>query len=132
MAGLALATGHPLRGLLLLPLVLVLQVMFVCGVAWPLSLANLVLRDIQQVLTFLCTALMMVEPDRLYVGLAPGPLKLLVYLNPLSYFILTYRSLILHAVAAREYLTDYAGPRWRLSARFPPLPTAKLAFWDYA
>src|SRR6202030_131515 len=97
VAGLAIATGHSLRGLVLLPLVLVLQVMFVCGVAWPLSLANLVLRDIQQMLTFLCTALMIVSPIAYAPDSAPGPLKLLVYLNPLSYFILTYQSLVVHA-----------------------------------
>src|SRR5204862_4762357 len=49
-----------------------------CGVAWPLSLANLVLRDIQQVLTFLCTALMIVSPIAFAPESAPGPLKLLV------------------------------------------------------
>jgi len=72
VAGLALATGHPLRGLLLLPFVLVLQIMFTCGVAWPLSLANLVLRDVQQMLTFLCTALMIVSPIAYSPDSAPG------------------------------------------------------------
>src|SRR5690349_5888414 len=93
VAGLALATGHPIRGIVFLPLVLVLQVMFVCGVAWPLSLANLVLRDVQQMLTFLCTALMIVSPIAYSPGSAPGPFQLLVYLNPLSYFVLTFQSL---------------------------------------
>src|SRR5260370_30492780 len=68
--------------------------MFLCGVAWPLSLANLVLRDIQQVLTFLCTALMIVSPIAYAPDSAPGPLKLLVYLNPVSYFVLTCQSLV--------------------------------------
>ena len=93
VAGFALATGHPIQGLPLLPLVLVLQIMFVCGVSWPLSLANLVLRDIQQILTFLCTALMIVSPIAYAPDAAPGPLKLLVYLNPVSYFVLTCQSL---------------------------------------
>src|SRR5207237_54595 len=81
------------KGWPLLPLVLVLQIMFVCGVSWPLSLANLVLRDIQQILTFLCTALMIVSPIAYAPDAAPGLLKLLVYLNPVSYFVLTCQSL---------------------------------------
>jgi lipopolysaccharide transport system permease protein len=134
VAGLALATGHPIRGILFLPLVLVLQVMFVCGVAWPLSLANLVLRDVQQMLTFLCTALMIVSPIAYSPGSAPGPLQLLVYLNPLSYFVLTFQSLavtgsfpsieIVLIMAALSLGTFLVG--------FRLFQKGKLAFWDYA
>jgi lipopolysaccharide transport system permease protein len=134
VAVLAMATGHSLRGLVLLPLVLILQVMFVCGVAWPLSLANLVLRDIQQVLTFLCTALMIISPIAFAPDSAPGPIKLLVYLNPLSYFILTCQSLVVHGSLppAKIVLIMLALSLGAFLLGFRLFQRGKLAFWDYA
>ncbi len=134
VAGLAMATGHSLRGLVLLPVVLVLQVMFVCGVAWPLALANLVLRDIQQVLTFLCTALMIISPIAFAPEAAPGPVKLLVYLNPLSYFILTYQSLVVRASLppADVLLVMLSLSFGGFLLGFRLFQRGKLAFWDYA
>lgn len=134
VAGLSMATGHSLRAMVLMPLVLVLQVMFVCGVAWPLSLANLVLRDIQQVLTFLCTALMIMSPIAFAPESAPGPLKLLVYLNPLSYFILTYQSLVIHASlpSAKIVLVMLGLSFGAFLLGFRLFQRGKLAFWDYA
>ena len=134
VAGLALATGHPIRGLVLVPIVLVLQIMFVCGVAWPLSLANLVLRDVQQVLTFLCTALMIVSPIAYAPDSAPGPLELLVYLNPLSYFILACQSLVvtgsLPPIKIVLVMTALSFGAFLLGFRL--FQRGKLAFWDYA
>ena len=129
-----LAAGHGSPGLLLLPFVLVLQMMFVCGIAWPLALASLVLRDIQQILSFVCTALMIVSPIAFQPEAAAGPLKLLVYLNPLSYYILTFQSLavtgslpsmkIVAIMLALSFGAFFLG--FRLFQR------GKLAFWDYA
>jgi lipopolysaccharide transport system permease protein len=130
----AIMLGRTGAALLLVPLVFALQLMFVCGLAWPLSLASLVLRDIQQLLTFLATALMIASPIAYAPDAAPGPLKLLVYINPLSYFILTFQDLMMHgrlpslpvifvvlALAFGPYLIGF-----RLFQR------AKHAFWDYA
>ena len=114
-------------GLVLLPLVLVLQVMFVCGVAWPLSLANLVLRDIQQVLTFLCTALMIVSP----IAYAPDCGARTAEAARILKSALLFHSHLSkpgcsRQSAAYEYRGDNARPvGWRLPARFPPLPTGQ-------
>lgn len=134
VAGLALATGHPLRGLLLMPVVFALQIMFVCGVAWPLSLANLVLRDVQQILTFLCTALMIVSPIAYAPDSAPGLLKLLVYLNPVSYFVLTSQSLMVAGTLppARVILVMTGFSFGAFFVGFRLFQRGKLAFWDYA
>jgi len=134
VAGFALATGHPIQGLPLLPLVLVLQIMFVCGVSWPLSLANLVLRDIQQILTFLCTALMIVSPIAYAPDAAPGPLKLLVYLNPVSYFVLTCQSLAVTGTLppTKIVLIMTALSFGAFVVGFRLFQRGKLAFWDYA
>ena len=134
VAALALATGHPLQGLLLLPVVFVLQIMFVAGLAWPLSLANLVLRDVQQILTFLCTALMIVSPIAYLPGSAPGPLKLLVYLNPVSYFVITCQSLVVTGspppMKVVLVMTALSGGAFVIGFRL--FQRGKLAFWDYA
>ena len=134
VGGLALATGHPLRGLLLLPVAFALQIMFVCGVAWPLSLANLVLRDVQQILTFLCTALMIVSPIAYAPDSAPGLLKWLVYLNPVSYFVLTCQSLVVTGTLppARVILVMTALSFGAFFLGFRLFQRGKLAFWDYA
>jgi lipopolysaccharide transport system permease protein len=134
VGGLALATGHPLRGLLLVPVAFALQIMFVCGVAWPLSLANLVLRDVQQILTFLCTALMIVSPIAYAPDSAPGLLKLLVYLNPVSYFVLTCQSLVVTGTLppASVVLVMTALSFGAFFLGFRLFQRGKLAFWDYA
>jgi lipopolysaccharide transport system permease protein len=130
----ALVLGGGGWALLLMPPVFALQLMFVCGLAWPLSLASLVLRDIQQLLTFLCTALMIASPIAYTPEAAPGLLRVLVYINPLSYFILTFQDLIMYgrlppapvilAVLALSFGPYLVG--FRLFQR------AKHAFWDYA
>jgi lipopolysaccharide transport system permease protein len=134
VAGLALATGHPVRGLLLLPVIFALQIMFVCGVAWPLSLTNLVLRDVQQILTFLCTALMIISPIAYAPDSAPGPLKLLVYLNPISYFVLACQSLVVTGSLppTKVVLVMTALSLGAFFIGFRLFQRGKLAFWDYA
>ncbi|MBV8889987.1 MAG: ABC transporter permease [Alphaproteobacteria bacterium] len=126
--------GYGSPALLLLPVVLALQIMFTTGLTWPLSLASLVLRDIQQVLAFLCTALMIASPIAYTIDSAPGPLRLLVLMNPLSYFILTFQSLVVRGILPGPKITAaclvlsfgmfFLG--FRLFQR------GKLAFWDYA
>jgi lipopolysaccharide transport system permease protein len=108
--------------------------MFVCGVAWPLSLANLVLRDVQQILTFLCTALMIVSPIAYAPDSAPGLLKLLVYLNPVSYFVLTSQSLMVTGTLppARVILVMTGFSFGAFFVGFRLFQRGKLAFWDYA
>jgi lipopolysaccharide transport system permease protein len=130
----ALLLGRVGWALMLVPLVFALQLMFVCGLAWPLALASLVLRDVQQLLTFVCTALMIASPIAYTPEAAPGPLQLLVYINPLSYFILTFQELIVYgrlppAAIVLAVLVLSFGPYvigFRLFQR------AKHAFWDYA
>src|SRR6266581_4125245 len=46
---------------LFVPVVWLFQLMFVMGLVWVLSLASLVLRDIQQVLMFVCMVLLIVS-----------------------------------------------------------------------
>jgi lipopolysaccharide transport system permease protein len=120
--------------LVLVPLVFAGQLMFVCGVVWPLALASLVLRDLQQLLSFLCTALMIASPIAYTPAAAPGALKVIVYINPLSYFILTFQELIVYgrlpppAVILAVLVLSLAP----FMIGFRLFQRAKHAFWDYA
>lgn len=91
---LALWLGHVNPLMLLIPVVLLLLVMFVCGVVWLLSLLNLVVRDIQYALTFVNMALLVVSPIAYTESMVPSSLKMVIYFNPLSYFIIPLHDLI--------------------------------------
>jgi homopolymeric O-antigen transport system permease protein len=79
---------------LLVPFALALLLMFLTGLTWMLSLANLVLKDIQQVLVYVTIVLLICSPIAYTPDMIPGALKFLIYLNPLAYFIITFQSLI--------------------------------------
>jgi len=91
--GLSFALGVGSWRLLLVPLFWLLAVAFVTGLAWTLSLANLVMRDVQQALVLVSMTLLIASPIAYTPDMAPGVLKMLVYLNPLSYFVLSLQDL---------------------------------------
>jgi len=91
----SLLLGKATLTLLLVPLCLLLQVMFVAGLTWLLSLGNLVLRDIQQLLTYATLILFMVSPIAYTPDMVPRRLVAVTYLNPLSYFVTSFQDLIL-------------------------------------
>ncbi len=119
---------------LLVPVVLLLLAMFVTGLVWLLSLANLVLRDIQQLLNYVSMILLIASPIAYTPAMLPRVFAVVIWLNPLSYFVLAIQDLVLFDV-------------------FPPLPVvvgclvlgiggfafgwrtfgrAKRVFFDYA
>ncbi len=71
---------------LLVPVILVAQLMFVTGVTWILSVLNLVLKDIQQILAMVTMVLLIVSPIAYTPEMAPNILKIMIWANPLSYF----------------------------------------------
>lgn len=79
---------------LLIPVLLLLQVMMVLGIVWLLSLASLVIRDIQQALGFVTMTLLIVSPIAYTPEMVPEKLKFLIYLNPLSYFVIGFQDII--------------------------------------
>jgi lipopolysaccharide transport system permease protein len=86
--------GRPSPMLLLIPVVMLLQIMFVTGVVWVLSLLNLLVRDIQQLLAYVTMILLVITPIAYTPDMAPGQLRFIMYLNPLFYFVTSYQSLI--------------------------------------
>ena len=89
------AVGTTSWTMLLLPIVVVLQTMFLIGLVWVLALANLILRDIQQILTYLTIILLIASPIAYTPSMIPSLLRPLIYLNPLSYFVIATQHLMI-------------------------------------
>ena len=87
---LAMFLGHLNIMMLGIPFILMLLIMFVSGLVWILSLMNMVMRDIQFILTFVTMALLIVSPIAYTESMVPESLKLVIYFNPLSYYIMYF------------------------------------------
>ncbi len=118
----------------LVPVILFLLMLFVTGLVWVLSLANLVLPDIQQVLSYLMMVLLITSPIAYTPSMLPPGFSILIWLNPLSYFVLSLQSAVvfgtfpqLGAIAGCIVLglVGFAFG-WQTFAR------AKTIFFDYA
>jgi lipopolysaccharide transport system permease protein len=68
--------------------------MALIGISWFLSLVNVVLRDLQNLITLLLVMLMIASPIAYTPAMVPGSLKLVIWLNPLAYFVLTYQRIL--------------------------------------
>ena len=95
----AAAAGRVTPWLLALPVVAALQVLFVIGLAWVLSLVVMVLRDLQNVIGFVLMALLLISPIAFTPDMLPAALRWVLWANPLSYFMLAYQSLLVHGTA---------------------------------
>jgi lipopolysaccharide transport system permease protein len=92
----ALALGRASPALLFLPVAWALLAMFTAGLAWLTSLGQLVARDVQQTLAYVSIALLIVSPIGYTPEMAPGAARLLVWLNPLSYFVIGFHDAALY------------------------------------
>jgi len=88
------AVGRATWNILFLPLIWVLQVIALIGVTWVLSLVNIVLRDLQNLVTLLLVTLMIASPIAYTPAMVPASLKLIILLNPFAYFVLTYQRVL--------------------------------------
>ena len=80
---------------LLVPIVMILQLMFVSGLVWVLSLAALVVRDIQHLIQYAVMMLAIITPIAYTPSMVPEALRALIYVNPLSYFVISFQYLII-------------------------------------
>ena len=94
IAVLAMILGRFSLAWLMVPFVITLLLMFLTGIVWVLSLANLVLKDIQQILTYVTLMLMVASPIAYTPDMLPASLNVLIYFNPLAYFIICLQSTI--------------------------------------
>lgn len=82
------------QALLLVPVFWALLLMFAMGIGWMFSLFSLVARDIQHGLGLVMMLLTVLSPFAYTPDMVPPSLKLILYMNPLSYFVLSFQQLI--------------------------------------
>ena len=87
------------------PFFWLMLVMFVSGLAWILSLVSLVLRDIQHLLGLMLLLLMILSPFAYTPDMVPQTLKALLYVNPLSYFVMSFQSVIVYGHWPSTFVT---------------------------
>jgi lipopolysaccharide transport system permease protein len=83
---------------LLVPVLVVLQLTWLIGLAWIASLVNLVFRDLQNIATFAITLLMVLSPIAYTLDMLPTQLRPIVWFNPLAYFVVVYQEILVLGV----------------------------------
>ncbi len=89
---------------LMVPYLIVLQVMFTTGIVWVLSILNLMIKDIQQTLSFLTMLLMIMSPIAYTPSMVPASLKFIMYLNPFSYYVWSYQDLFVNGLVSQNLI----------------------------
>lgn len=77
-----------------LPVIWLFHILAIVGLAWILSLANLALRDISNIIPLGMVVIMVMTPIAYTREMVPASLKLLLLLNPMAYFVLTYQDIL--------------------------------------
>ncbi len=88
--------GHLTVRVLFIPYIIVLQVMFLTGLCWILSLLSLILRDVQHMIAYMVMVLMISSPIAYSLDMLPDNLKFFFWLNPVAQFIVSYQSIIVY------------------------------------
>jgi len=81
---------------LLLPVIIVLQVMFLIGVGWFLSIINIVLKDTQNFIVFFNMILMVSSPIAYTPDMVPKKLSLIISWNPFAKYIICYQYILVY------------------------------------
>ncbi len=87
---------HPSAWLLFLPVIVLLRIVLSLGLGWLVSVLNVFVNDLGQILGLLLLTLMFITPIFYPVEAVPEGMIWLVKLNPLYYVVTAYRAVILH------------------------------------
>lgn len=85
--GLALLVTTPAGAWLLLPFIWIAMLLFVSGIVLALSLASLLLKDIQQMLGYVTMVLLIASPIGYTPSMVPPRLQRWLLVNPLAHYI---------------------------------------------
>ena len=91
---LSLVTGALAWTVLLLPCVWILQILFLVGLNWVLSLINVVFRDLQYFIGILLMVMLIASPIAYTPEMVPHALKAILFLNPFAYFVIVYQQIL--------------------------------------
>ena len=90
----SLTVGRGSIWLLMVPIVVVFQIVFLIGLAWLLSPIYLVFRDLGQLLNFASLGIMVISPIAYRASDLQGFQKILLYINPLYYYLSGYQAMV--------------------------------------
>ena len=79
-----------------IPIFWFLLTIFCFGICWILSLISLVFKDIQQGIGIVLMLTLILSPFAYTEEMVPSSLKLVIYLNPMSYYVKSFQSLIVY------------------------------------
>jgi lipopolysaccharide transport system permease protein len=88
-------TGHLPLTILFLPVILLPLILFSAGLAWFFASLGVYFRDVAQLMPIALSALMFLSPIFYPISAIPGQLKIVYYLNPLSYVVEDARNIII-------------------------------------
>lgn len=89
------ATGQGNAAMLpFLPVLIVLHVMFLAGLAFAFSAVSVFFRDLKDVVKIFCTAGLFLAPIIYLPQWVPELFKPIIYLNPFSYIVWSYRDVL--------------------------------------
>ncbi len=80
---------------LLIPLIFVLQILFMIGLIWLLAALNVFFQDLGQMVGVIILFLMLVSPIAYTQDMIPPNMMPLMYPNPLYYMIMIYRGVLM-------------------------------------
>jgi lipopolysaccharide transport system permease protein len=91
----AVVTGNVHRTLVLLPVVWGLNLMWLIGVNWFISLLNVIFRDLQNMISSLLMIMFVVSPIAFTPDMVPSSLRILLAFNPFAYFVVAYQQVVM-------------------------------------
>ncbi|GHW66689.1 ABC transporter permease [Vibrio cholerae] len=92
-------TGSISIYVLFIPLILLPLCMLIMGVSWFVASMGVYFRDLAQLTTIASTVLMFASPIFYPTSMLPESIRVYIYLNPLTYFIEAFRSVLIWKTA---------------------------------
>jgi ABC-2 type transport system permease protein len=80
--------------ILALPIIMIVEFMFVMGLSLIVSCINVYFRDIEQIVGIFTLAWQFLSPVMYDVSMVPEQVKSLFYLNPMTNIIIAYRNIL--------------------------------------
>lgn len=122
------------HAVVLVPVFWIMLIMFATGLGWVLSLVSIVARDIQHSLGLIIMLVTILSPFAFTPEMVPDRIKLILYLNPLSYFVLTFQQLICYGTLpdATNAVGSIVLGIGTFVLGFTVFQKTKFVFFDYA
>lgn len=87
-----------------IPLLLIISAIFIYGLSLIIGVVNLVFRDMERIIIILMTILFYATPILYPVSKIPTEYHNLLYINPFSSFVISWRDLLLHGTFNIEFI----------------------------